>query len=118
MEKTLAEKIFELLSHFADYGFNKSHSAAYGLLAWQTAYLKAHYPAEFLAAMMSDVQDADKVTAYIELARRMGIKILPPDINLSASKFAIDSGAIRFGLSSRRGCDGKCYSSTRERRQV
>ena len=89
VEKTLAEKIFELLSHFADYGFNKSHSAAYGLLAWQTAYLKAHYPAEFLAAMMSDVQDADKVTAYIELARRMGIKILP----------AIDSGAIRFGLS-------------------
>ena len=99
VEKVLAEKIFELLSHFADYGFNKSHSAAYGLLAWQTAYLKAHYPAEFLAAMMSDVQDADKVTAYIELARRMGIKILPPDINLSGSKFAIDNGAIRFGLS-------------------
>lgn len=99
VEKALAEKIFELLSHFADYGFNKSHSAAYGLLAWQTAYLKAHYPAEYLAAIMSSAQDADKVTAYIELARRMKIKILPPDINLSASKFAIDNGAIRFGLS-------------------
>ncbi len=99
VEKALAEKIFELLSHFADYGFNKSHSAVYGLLAWQTAYLKAHYPAEYLAAMMSNAPDDDKVTAYIELARRMKIKILPPDINVSGSKFAIDNGAIRFGLS-------------------
>ncbi len=99
VEKILAEKIFELLTHFADYGFNKSHSAAYGLLAWQTAYLKAHYPAEFMAAMMSGTQDVDKITAYIELARRMKIKVLAPDINLSAAHFTIDKGAIRFGLS-------------------
>lgn len=99
VEKSLAEKIFELLSHFADYGFNKSHSAAYGLLAWQMAYLKAHYPAEFMAAMMSGTQDANKVTTYIEIARRMGIKVLAPDINLSAAQFTIDNGAIRFGLS-------------------
>ena len=98
VEKSLAEKIFELLSHFADYGFNKSHSAAYGLLAWQTAYLKAHYPAEYMSAMMSGVQDASKITTYIEIARRMKIKVLSPDINLSAAHFTIDKGAIRFGL--------------------
>ncbi len=98
VEKTLAEKIFELLSHFADYGFNKSHSAAYGLLAWQTAYLKAHYPAEYMSAMMSGTQDPDKITTYIEIARRMKIKVLSPDINLSAAHFTIDKGAIRFGL--------------------
>ena len=99
VDKILAEKIFELLSHFADYGFNKSHSAAYGLLAWQTAYLKAHYPAEFMAAMMSGTQDADKVTSYIEIARRMKVKVLAPDINLSAAHFTMADGAIRFGLS-------------------
>ena len=99
VEKSLAEKIFELLTHFADYGFNKSHSAAYGLLAWQTAYLKAHYPAEYMAATMSGTPDADKVAGYIELSRRMGIKVLPPDINLSAGNFIVEGSAIRFGLS-------------------
>ncbi len=99
VEKSLAEKIFELLTHFADYGFNKSHSAAYGLLAWQTAYLKAHYPAEFMAATMSLTPDAEKVSGYIELARRMGIKVLPPDVNLSDGNFTVEGGAIRFGLS-------------------
>ncbi len=99
VDKALAEKIFDLLSHFADYGFNKSHSAAYGLLAWQTAYLKAHYPAEFLAAIMSAASDIDKITAYIELAKRMGIKILPPDVNAGAAHFTVEGKAIRFGLS-------------------
>ncbi|MBQ6296646.1 MAG: DNA polymerase III subunit alpha [Selenomonadaceae bacterium] len=99
VEKSLAEKIFELLSHFADYGFNKSHSVAYGLLAWQTAYLKAHYPAEYMAAMMSGTPDADKVASYIELSRRMGIKVLAPDINFSEGHFTVERGAIRFGLS-------------------
>ena len=99
LEKSLAEKIFELLSHFADYGFNKSHSAAYGLLAWQTAYLKAHYPAEYMAAMMSGTPDVEKISSYIELSRKMGIKVLAPDINFSTGHFTVDSGAIRFGLS-------------------
>ncbi|MBR3499200.1 MAG: DNA polymerase III subunit alpha [Selenomonadaceae bacterium] len=99
VEKNLAEKIFELLTHFADYGFNKSHSAAYGLLAWQTAYLKAHFPAEYMAAMMSGTPDADKVASYIELSRRMGIKVLAPDINFSEGNFTVERGAIRFGLS-------------------
>lgn len=96
--KSLAEKIFELLTHFADYGFNKSHSAAYGLLAWQTAYLKAHYPAEYMAAMMSGTPDVDKIAGYIELSRRMGIKVLAPDINAGSTHFTVDGGAIRFGL--------------------
>ena len=97
--KSLAEKIFELLTHFADYGFNKSHSAAYGLLAWQTAYLKAHFPAEYMAAMMSGTPDAEKVSGYIELSRRMGVKVLAPDVNFSESHFTVERGAIRFGLS-------------------
>ena len=100
VEDSLAEKIFELLSHFADYGFNKSHSAAYALLAWQTAYLKAHFPAEYMAAVMSAVSDSDKISAYIELSRQMGIKILPPDINSGQAHFSVDDGAIRFGLAS------------------
>ncbi|MBR7024603.1 MAG: DNA polymerase III subunit alpha [Selenomonadaceae bacterium] len=98
VEKSLAEKIFELLTHFADYGFNKSHSAAYGLLAWQTAYLKAHYPAEYMAAVLSGTQDVDKISAYVELSRRLGIKILAPDINSSEGHFTVERGAIRFGL--------------------
>lgn len=98
IDEQLANKIFELLMHFADYGFNKSHSAAYALLAWQTAYLKANYPLEFMAAMMSSVMDNDKVAEYIVLARRMGIKVLGPDINVSNSTFYVQDGAIRFGL--------------------
>ena len=98
IEKALAEKIFELLTHFANYGFNKSHSAAYALVAWQTAYLKAHYPAEFMAAMLTSVVDFnEKVTTYIELAKKMGVQILPPDINASSATFSVDGDAIRFG---------------------
>ena len=95
----LAGRIFELLTHFANYGFNKSHSAAYALVAWQTAYLKVHYPAEFMAAMLTSIMDVnDKVSVYIELARRMGISVLPPDVNASAASFSVDGNAIRFGL--------------------
>ena len=97
--KSLAEKIFELLTHFADYGFNKSHSAAYGLLAWQTAYLKAHYPAEYMAAILTGTMEAEKISAYIEMSRRMGVKVLSPDINRSTGHFIVDNGAILFGLS-------------------
>ena len=98
IEAGLANTIFDLLTHFADYGFNKSHSAAYALVAWQTAYLKAHYPAEFMAAMLTSIIDTQRVPAYIELCRRMGIAILPPDINASSSFFSVDGEAIRFGL--------------------
>ena len=94
----LANTIFDLLTHFADYGFNKSHSAAYALVAWQTAYLKAHYPAEFMAAMLTSIVDTQKVPQYIEQCRRMKISILPPDINASFAFFSVDGDAIRFGL--------------------
>ncbi len=99
LEPELANTIFDLLTHFADYGFNKSHSAAYAFVAWQTAYLKAHYPQEFMAAMLSSIMDTnDKVTAYIELCRHMDIPILPPDINASSASFSVDGASIRFGL--------------------
>jgi DNA polymerase-3 subunit alpha len=99
IDSELANTIFDLLTHFADYGFNKSHSAAYALVAYQTAYLKAHYPQEFMAAMLSSVMGTnDKVGIYIEQCRHMGIKILPPDINASKASFSVDKEAIRFGL--------------------
>ena len=99
IDSDLANKIFDLLTHFADYGFNKSHSAAYAWVAWQTAYLKANYPEEFMAAMLTSVMDAaDKVSFYIEQCRHMGIAVLPPDINASSVNFSVDGDAIRFGL--------------------
>ncbi|MDT8900590.1 DNA polymerase III subunit alpha [Anaeroselena agilis] len=95
----LAEEIFNLIAHFADYGFNKSHSAAYALVAYQTAWLKANYPQEFMAALLTSVMGAnDKVGFYIEECRHMGIAVLPPDINASSAGFTVDGAAIRFGL--------------------
>jgi len=94
-----AEKIFDHMSKFAEYGFNKSHSAAYALIAYQTAYLKAHYPIEFMAASLtSEVQNADKIVKYIAECREMGIDILPPDINESFRDFTVVGNQIRFGL--------------------
>ncbi|HML87446.1 MAG TPA: DNA polymerase III subunit alpha [Methylomusa anaerophila] len=94
-----AEEIFNLMAHFADYGFNKSHSAAYALVAYQTAYLKAHYPQEFYAALLTSVMGAnEKVGYYIEECRRRGINVLPPDINASGNGFSVDGPVIRFGL--------------------
>ena len=98
IDEQLAITIFDLLTHFADYGFNKSHSAAYAYVAWQTAWLKAHYPQEFMAAMLTSVMDSDRVSVYIDLSKRMGIPILPPDINASNASFSVDGDAIRFGL--------------------
>jgi len=96
---TKAEKIFDLMAKFAEYGFNKSHSAAYALIAYQTAYLKAHYPIEFMAALLtSEVQNADKIVRYIAECREMGINILPPDINESHKSFTVVGNQIRFGL--------------------
>ncbi len=94
-----AEKVFDLMAKFAEYGFNKSHSAAYALIAYQTAYLKAHYPLEFMAALLtSEVQNADKILKYIAECREMGIQILPPDINESDRNFTVIGSQIRFGL--------------------
>jgi DNA polymerase III subunit alpha len=94
-----AEKIFDQMSKFAEYGFNKSHSAAYALIAYQTAFLKARYPIEFMAALLtSEVQNAEKIVKYIAECREMGIPILPPDINESYRNFAVIGNQIRFGL--------------------
>ncbi|WP_459909175.1 DNA polymerase III subunit alpha [Desulfotomaculum defluvii] len=98
-DRQLAEKMFDLMEYFAGYGFNKSHSAAYALVSYQTAYLKANYPVEYMAALLTSVRDnTDKVVLYIEECRRMGIQVLPPHINLSRENFTATNGAIRFGL--------------------
>lgn len=98
--RKLAEETFDLISHFADYGFNKSHSAPYAWIAYQTAWLKAHYPAEFMASLITNsMRSSDKVSYYMDVTRQMGIKILPPDIHQSGVAFQVDKdGKIRFGL--------------------
>ena len=94
-----AEKMFDLMEEFAGYGFNKSHSCAYALLAYQTAYLKAHYPVEFMAALLtSETGNTEKVVKYINESRGMGITVLPPDVNSSDLDFTPVGEAIRFGL--------------------
>ncbi len=94
-----ANRIFDLLEKFANYGFNKSHSAAYGLLSYQTAYLKAHYPVEFTAALLTvERANSDKVAQYVADARHLGIDVLPPDINESHADFTPLGRVVRFGL--------------------
>ncbi len=94
-----AEAIFDLMHKFAEYGFNKSHSAAYALIAYQTAYLKAHYPVEFMAALLScDMDSTDKVVKNISDCREQGIDVLPPDINTSGLSFTVVGTSMRFGL--------------------
>lgn len=99
VEEAVAGKVFDLMEYFAGYGFNKSHSAAYALLAYQTAYLKAHYPVEFMAALLSSVMESkDRVPFYIEECHQMKIEILPPDVNESREDFLVSGNKIRFGL--------------------
>lgn len=94
-----ANQIFDDMIDFARYAFNKSHAAAYGVLAYETAYLKTFYPVEFMAALMTSVMgNTDKVVEYIRECNAMGIEVLPPDINKSYSKFSVDGNCIRFGL--------------------
>ncbi len=98
-EKT-ANKIYDDMTDFAKYAFNKSHAAAYALVAYQTAYLKYYYPVEFMAALMTSVIDnPPKVAEYILTCRQMGIRILPPDINVGEAGFTVDGKNIRYGLS-------------------
>ena len=99
IDKKKANEIFDIMEKFAGYGFNKSHSAAYAYIAYQTAYLKAHYPVEFMTALLTEEKDKpDKVIKNIDECRSMKIKILPPDVNVSELDFTIDNNAIRFGL--------------------
>lgn len=99
IDAATAGEIFDLMAHFADYGFNKSHSAAYAVVAYETAYLKANYPQEYLAALLTSVMATnEKIAYYIEQCRRLGIKVLPPDVNASGTSFTVVGNDIRFGL--------------------
>ncbi|PYN99948.1 MAG: DNA polymerase III subunit alpha [Candidatus Rokuibacteriota bacterium] len=94
-----AERVWELMEKFAGYGFNKSHAAAYALVAYQTAYFKANYPVEFMAALLtSEMGDTDKIVKYIDECRAMDLRVQPPDVNVSAVQFSVAGDTIRFGL--------------------
>ena len=99
-----AEMIFELLERFADYGFNKCHAAAYALVAYQTAYMKANYPVEFLAASMTlDMDNTDKLSEFRDEAKRLGVNIEPPSINRSGAEFNVDGSTINYALAALKG---------------
>ena len=107
-----ANEVWELIIKFAGYGFNKSHSTAYALIAYQTAYLKAHYPVEFMAALLScdiagrNFKRKDALVEHLEDCQRMGITVVPPDINASDVEFAVREGRIYFGLAAVKACGG------------
>ncbi|MCK5706166.1 MAG: DNA polymerase III subunit alpha [Candidatus Aureabacteria bacterium] len=99
IKRNVAEKVFEAMAYFAGYGFNKSHSAAYAVIAFQTAFLKANYPVEFMASLLSsELRNTDKITRYIDESKNMGINVLPPDVNESFNNFTVVNDNIRFGL--------------------
>ncbi|MFN3739084.1 MAG: DNA polymerase III subunit alpha [Thermodesulfovibrionales bacterium] len=113
----IAKRLFELIEYFGNYGFNKSHSAAYALVAYQTAYLKAHYPVQFMAASLTAESDkTEKVLRLINECRDMGIEVLPPDINKSEEGFTIDGKAIRFGLRAVKGVGDAAIELIKEQR--
>ena len=100
ISEEIANKIYDEMTDFAKYAFNKSHAAAYAVVSYQTAYLKYYYPVEFMAALMTSVVEMpNKVAEYISVCRQMGIRILPPDINHGVYGFSVDNGSIRYALS-------------------
>jgi len=113
-----SEKIFNLMEKFAGYGFNKSHSAAYAQISYQTAYLKAHYPLEFFGALItSDMDNTDKVIRYIHDCREMKITVQPPDVNLSQRSFSVCDNKLVFGLGAIKNVGGKAIDNIIEARQ-
>ncbi|PJJ99075.1 DNA polymerase III subunit alpha [Lysobacteraceae bacterium NML91-0213] len=118
VDPKVATGIFDLMEKFAEYGFNKSHSAAYALVAYQTAWLKVHYPAEFMAAVLSsDMDNTDKVVGFLDEARALQLEVLPPDVNASAYMFeATDPATIRYGLGAVKGVGrGACEAIAAQR---
>ncbi len=117
--RELGRELFQLISHFAGYGFNKSHAAGYALVAYQTAWLKAHHPAEYMAALLTSAKrDKDRTAIYLNECRAMNIRVLVPDVNSSESDFAAKDGAITFGLSAVRNVgEGVVELITQERRK-
>ncbi len=118
VDEAKAKEIFDLMAYFSGYGFNKSHSAAYGLITYQTGYLKAHYPVEFMAALMtSDRDNTDKIVRFINEAKEMGIEVLPPDVNESLLNFSVVDGKIRFGLAAIKGVGAGVIETILEERR-
>ncbi len=104
LKQDYANHIFNLVDKFAGYGFNKSHAAAYALISYQTAYLKANFPSQFMAAQMTlEMGDTDKLSEFREEVKRLGLELLPPDINKSQPKFAVENGAVRYALAALKG---------------
>ncbi len=116
--KDIAGEIFDQMEKFAGYGFNKSHSAAYGLVSYQTAYLKTHYPVEFMAALLtSETSKPDSVVKYIAECREMGIAVEPPDVQVSGAQFTPHGEAIRFGLAAVKNVGGNAIESILKARE-
>ena len=112
------EKIWTDWEAFAQYAFNKSHSTCYAFVAYQTAYLKAHYPAEYMAAVLNNAGSIEKITFFMEECKRMGLKVLGPDINESLKGFAVNKkGEIRFGLGGLKGVGEAAIESIIDERQ-
>lgn len=114
-----AGQIFDNIEKFAGYGFNKAHAAAYGIVTYQTAYLKAHYPAEYMCAQISsEIGNFDKLPGFVAEAEEMGLKVLPPDINRSLDRFAPEEGNIRYGLAGIKSVgEGAAEAIVRERKE-
>ena len=107
-----ANELFDLIDKFAGYGFNKSHAAAYALVAYHTAWLKAHHPAEFFAASMSfDMAQTDKLSLFVEDIRRSGVECLPPDVNSSQADFSVEDGKVRYALGALKGVGEKAMEA-------
>ena len=118
ISEKVANEIWEKIGKFAGYGFNKSHSAAYAFVAYQTAFLKANYPVEFMAAVLSaEIDNAEKIAFIMTECREMGINVLPPDVNSSGINFSVDDGSIRFGLGAVKGCGEAAASKIIEARK-
>jgi len=117
--RSFATELFETIEYFAGYGFNKSHSAAYALLTYQTAYLKAHYPTEFMAAnLTTESGNSDKVKELVDESRRMEIGVLPPDVDTSRPFFNVEDGDIRFGLAAIKGVGSRAAELVQQERQA
>ena len=118
MTREGAQELFDRIGSFASYCFNRSHSACYAFVAYQTAYLKAHYPVEYICAMLSNSKDdLDKIQLYITEAQKSGIKVLPPDINKSNAEFTPDGNNIRFGLNSIKGIGDAVLAAVEQERK-
>ena len=117
IDEAKADEVFDLMAEFAKYGFNKSHTAAYGLIAYQTAWLKHHLPAEFFASLLSiESSNTDKVLLYMDDARKHDIEVLPPDINESDLQFAVAGEKVRFGLGAIKGLGASAIEAILEAR--